>query len=65
MPKCGEITLWHGCYLVNLLHFFRTPFLQNTCGGLLLATVLGCRITYIKALRTAWNKNYIIEWVNL
>ena len=26
-----------GCSSVNLLHFFRTPFLKNTSGGLLLA----------------------------
>ena len=31
-----EITLWHGCSLVNLLHIFRTPFLKNNSGGLLL-----------------------------
>ena len=26
----------HGCSLVNLLHIFRTPFLKNISGGLLL-----------------------------
>ena len=31
-----EITPRHGCSLLNLLHIFRTAFLQNTCGGLLL-----------------------------
>ena len=31
-----EIELWHGCYPVNLLHIFRTPFPKNTSGGLLL-----------------------------
>ena len=30
-----EITLLHGCY-VNLLHIFRTLFLKNTCGWMLL-----------------------------
>ena len=25
-----EITLCHGCFPVNLLHIFRTPFLKNT-----------------------------------
>ena len=30
-----EITLRHGCCTVNLLHKFRTPFLKNTCEGLL------------------------------
>ena len=46
IPKCDfnkvekvnfiEITLWHGCSSVYLLHIFRTPFLKNTFGGLLL-----------------------------
>ena len=31
-----EIALWHGCSPVNLLHIFRTPFLKNSSGGLLL-----------------------------
>ena len=31
-----KITLRHGCYLVNFLHIFRTPFSKNTPGGLLL-----------------------------
>ena len=31
-----EIALRHGCTAVNLLHFFRTPFLKNTSGRLLL-----------------------------
>ena len=31
-----EITLRHGCSPVNLLHIFRTPFLKNTSGWLLL-----------------------------
>ena len=31
-----EITLRHGCSPVNLLHIFRTPFLENSCGGLFL-----------------------------
>ena len=29
-----EITLWHGCSPVNLLHIFSTPFPKNTYGGL-------------------------------
>ena len=32
----SEITLRHGCSLVNLLHIFRTPFPKNISGGLLL-----------------------------
>ena len=41
MPKCEvlsnfiEITLWHGCAPVNLLHILRTTFLKNTSGWLL------------------------------
>ena len=31
-----EITLRHGCSPVNLLHIFRTTFLKNTSGRLLL-----------------------------
>ena len=31
-----EITPRHGCSPVNLLHIFRTPFLKNTSGRLLL-----------------------------
>ena len=39
MPKCDfncnfiEIALRHGCYPVNLLRIFRTPFPMNTSGG--------------------------------
>ena len=35
-----EITLWHGCFPVNLLHTFRTPFLKNISGQLLLNSLL-------------------------
>ena len=31
-----EITLWHWCSLVNLMHIFRTPFPKNISGGVLL-----------------------------
>ena len=31
-----EIALQHGCFPVNVLHIFRTPFLKNTSGWLLL-----------------------------
>ena len=42
MPTCDfnkvasnfiEVTLRHGCYLVNLLHIFRAPFYKNAYGG--------------------------------
>ena len=45
MLKCDllcnfiEIALRHGCYPVNFLHIFRTPFSKNTSGGLLLFAV--------------------------
>ena len=32
-----EIEFRHGCFPVNLLHIFRTPFLNNTSEGLLLS----------------------------
>ena len=32
-----KITLQHWCSPVNLLHIFRTPFSQNTSGGILLS----------------------------
>ena len=31
-----EITRWHGCSPLYLLHIFRTPVHKNTSGGLLL-----------------------------
>ena len=45
MPKCDfnkvakqlyPITLRHGCSPVNLLHIFKTLFIKNTSGWLLL-----------------------------
>ena len=35
--KFIEITLRHGCYPVNWLHIFRTPFSKNSSGLLLLS----------------------------
>ena len=35
-----EITLQHVCYPIKLLHIFRTPFLKNTSGRLLLCIVI-------------------------
>ena len=32
-----KIALRHACYPVSLLHIFKTPFLENTSGGLLLS----------------------------
>ena len=39
-----EITLWHGCSTVSLLHIFRIPFLRNTSGGLLMEVDWSFRI---------------------
>ena len=44
-----EITLWHGCFPVNLLHMFRTPFLRNTCGWMLLH-MLALAIKYVSEI---------------
>ena len=43
-----EITLRHGCSLINLLHIFRTTFPKNT-SGLLLLYNLCLRDNYFKA----------------
>ena len=40
-----EITLQHGYSTVNLLHIFRTPFLKNTPGQLLLQK---CKLYFVK-----------------
>ena len=39
-----EITLRHGCFPVNLLHIFRTPFPEKSCRALLL------KFTYFKVM---------------
>ena len=41
-----EITHRHGCSPVNLLHIFRTPFLKNTSGQLLLIFVQWATLYY-------------------
>ena len=43
-----EITLSHGCFPVNFLHIFRTPFYKNSFGGLLVFTYI-----YLK-FRSSW-----------
>ena len=42
MPECdfNKVALQHGCSPVNLLHVFKTPFPENTYGGLLLDTII-------------------------
>ena len=49
-----EITLWHECSPVNLLHIFRTPFPRNTFDWLLLEVTVNtifCRIYLIKTIQ--------------
>ena len=41
-----EIVLQHGYFPVNLLHIFRTPFLKNTSGLLLLDILIGKHAAY-------------------
>ena len=50
-----EITLQHGCSSVNLLHVFRTPFLKNTSGQLILVLLLV--FTVIPKYKTSRDNN--------
>ena len=47
--KFIEIALRHGCFPVNLLHIFRTPFTKNTSRGLRLYLPV-----HVKYSRTDW-----------
>ena len=54
-----EITLWHGCSRpVSLLHFFRTRFLKNTSGWLLL-WIKRSKVTFKK---NRFQESYIVTW---
>ena len=63
-----EITLRHRCSPVNLMHIFRTPFLKNTSGGLLLVLLLQKLISvremfetiFFQVLRVASYQNYLL-----
>ena len=48
-----EITLRHRCSLVNLLHNFRTPFSENTSGGLLL------QVFFIWSIYQGWKQTFM------
>ena len=48
-----KIILRYGCFPVNLLHIFRTPFLKNTSGWLLLYIICRERWTQICAVPLA------------
>ena len=54
-----EITLWHGCSLVNLLHIFRTPLPKSTSGWLLLILTL-CIQNPAKHLRWSLLRKWLI-----
>ena len=65
-----EITLWHGCSPVNLLHIFRIPFYKNTSRGLLLTfhySLSKCNafLNLLTANPTKWSNGRRIVWVCL
>ena len=49
MPKCdfNKVALRHGRSPVNLLHIFRTPFLKNTSGRLLVQVGIVISVTIL------------------
>ena len=76
MPKCDfskaalhfiEITLRYRFSPVNLLYFFRTPFYQNTYGGLLLrwAKYTGMRLGLCQTTITEMFGKMFNKWVLL
>ena len=69
-PKCdfNKVALRHGCSL-NLLHIFRTPFLKNTSGWLLLyiSIISGTmkehndKICKEQVVEGGW-RNLVLDW---
>ena len=59
-----EITLWHGCSSVNLLHIFRTSFLKNTSGWLLLVndSLCPCYRGLWNECKKLWNNKKIYSY---
>ena len=60
-----EITLRDGCSPVNLMHIFRTPFLKNTSGWLLLRKAQ--QVASAHSVINNWNvlkSSYIIAYQN-
>ena len=55
-----EIALRHGCSPVNLLHIFRTTFLNNTSGRLLLKCVFRASVVEFNNMETC--KPVILKW---
>ena len=64
MTKCDfnkvTITVWYGCSPVNLLHNFRTPFLKNIFGRLLVEKLVANRKTD-ELLNTEMYKHQLSE----
>ena len=54
-----EITLQHGCSPVNLLHIFRTPFVKNKSGWLLLKSV---DLVTLKVFFQMWTLSFFQMW---
>ena len=59
MPKCDfnkvacnfiEVTIWHRCSPVDLLHIFRTRFYKNTSGGMLLILTGPCQRSMMESI---------------
>ena len=55
-----EITLRHGCSPVNLQHIFKTPFTNNTSGGLLQSKdIVGkIKLSCYTLLQVSCNSNF-------
>ena len=62
--KFIEITLWHGCSPVNLLHIFRTPFPYNSSGKLLLSDAFSNFLS-VSSFKCAWEKLVHINLKNV
>ena len=60
-----EITLWHGCSPVNLLHIFRITFPNNTSGGLLLRDLLTNKLSLfsIARIKSPITRKFLIAFV--
>ena len=56
-----EITFWHGCSPVNLLHIFTTSFPKNISGGLLLYVI---EQLVKDKLHVSAAKNMLFFWQN-
>ena len=54
MPKCDYNKVAYGCFPVNLLYIFRTPFPNNTSEGLRLYIPIGITEIYIQNSTYGW-----------